>query len=363
LSDAAEPIELATVRPKENLDWGAVEAFVREHIDDLDPSPMDVMQFPHGSANLTYLIRFGDREFVLRRPPFGVIAPGAHDMKREYKVLSRLWRVWDKAARAYAFCDDHAVAGADFFVMERRTGVVVRNVIPASLARHADVGRRIGFALVDAMAELHQIDPAACDLSDLGKPDGYVERQVAGWKKRSDLAEEMAPPDHSLPEMDEIHSRLVAAMPAMSRVSIVHNDLKLDNVQFDPSDPDRVKTVFDWDMATLGDPLIDAGTLMQYWPDENDPDADRRNTQAHLATMGLASRSEVLERYQERTGFDLSALPWWEAFAFWKTATVVRQLFNRWARGESTDERMKLLGPRAPLLAQSATRVLDRAGL
>jgi aminoglycoside phosphotransferase (APT) family kinase protein len=194
--------------------------------------------------------------------------------------------------------------------------VVVRGELPADLARHQDAARRVGFALADAMAELHLIDPASCDLSDLGKPDGFVERQVAGWKKRSDLAEEMAPPEHSLPVMDEIHARLVATMPSMTRVSIVHNDLKLDNCQFHPADPDHVTSIFDWDMTTLGDPLIDLGTLVQYWPDPSDSEFTARNTQAGLALLALPTRAEIVERYRQRTGFDVAAVPWWEAFAY-----------------------------------------------
>lgn len=360
--ELTEPPEFSPVRPGEDLDWAAVDEFVRAGVAGL-VGTLEVFQFPNGSANLTYLLHYGPTELVLRRPPFGVIAPGAHDMKREFKVLSRLWRVWDKAPRAFVFCDDPAVAGSDFFVMERRTGVVIRSVVPEPLRGHEDVGRRMGFALVDAMAELHLIDPVAADLADLGRPDGFVERQVAGWKKRSDLAEEMAPSGHSLPMMESIHARLVAAIPAMSRVSIVHNDLKPDNCQFDPADPDRVKSIFDWDMATLGDPLIDLGTLVQYWPDPSDAQFAARASQAGLATMGLPTRAEIVARYASRTGFDVSAVPWWEAFAYWKTATVVRQLFNRWARGESTDERMSLLGPRAPLLVAAASAVLDGAGL
>ena len=183
---AEAPSEVTEVRPGEQLNWPAIEAWLRKALPaDLDlDGPLEVQQFPNGSANLTYLIRFGSTELVLRRPPFGTLAPGAHDMAREYKVLSRLWRVFDKAPRAYALCQDHEVAGADFFVMQRRRGEVIRGVIPPSMRHHRDVGHRIGLALVDAMAELHLIDPADCDLQDLGRPDGFVGRQVSGWRKR-----------------------------------------------------------------------------------------------------------------------------------------------------------------------------------
>jgi aminoglycoside phosphotransferase (APT) family kinase protein len=383
---AAEALpEVAPVRPGQVLDWAALEAWLTPRLIESTggappgtgaarasgapraagvagaaraSGPIEVLQFPNGAANLTYLLRIGSHELVLRRPPFGQLAPGAHDMKREYKVLSRLWRRFDRAPRAYLFCDDPAVLGADFFVMERRQGEVVRGVVPASMRGHPDVGRRIGLALVDAMADLHRLDPGECDLADLGKPQGFVERQVTGWAKRWELAKF----DPAPPLMDELSARLVRAMPPLSRVSIVHNDLKLDNCQFDPADPDRVTSIFDWDMTTLGDPLIDLGTLLNYWPDPQDPAWTDRASHPGLGQMGLPTRADLVARYAARTGFDVSAAPWWEAFALWKTAVVVQQLHRRWVRGESTDPRMATIADRIPALAESARAVLDQAG-
>jgi aminoglycoside phosphotransferase (APT) family kinase protein len=280
-------------------------------------------------------------------------------MRREHKVLSRLWRRFDRAPRAYAFCDDRSVLGADFFVMERRRGEVVRSAVPLSMRAHPDVGRRIGFALVDAMADLHSLDPAACDLADLGRPDGFVERQVSGWAKRWALARF----DDSPATMDALHRRLERSIPALSRASIVHNDLKLDNCQFAPADPDRVVSIFDWDMTTLGDPLIDLGTLLNYWPDPADPESAQRASNPGLARMGLPTRTEIIARYAMRAGADLSAIPWWEAFALWKTAVVVQQLHRRWVRGESTDPRMARIADRMPSLIAAAVAVLDEAGI
>ncbi len=321
--------------------------------------PIEVLQFPNGSANLTYLLRVGEREIVLRRPPFGQIAPGAHDMKREFKVLSRLWRHFDRAPRGYLFCDDAAVLGADFFVMERRRGEVVRETIPSALARHADAPRRLAAALVEAMAELHALDPAACGLGDLGRPDGFVDRQLDGWAKRWALAR----PDGASDQMDRIHERLARGKPAPSRASIVHNDLKLDNCQFSPESPDRVTSIFDWDMTTLGDPLVDLGTLLNYWPDATDTEATQRGTRPGLAHVGLPSRAEITARYAALTGADPAAARWWEAFALWKTVVVVVQLNRRWVRGESTDPRMAHIADRAPSLVTAARLVLDAGGL
>jgi aminoglycoside phosphotransferase (APT) family kinase protein len=355
MTSVVDPPEVAPVRPGEELDWPTLEAYLLGHLPELS-GPMTVLQFPSGSANLTYLLTFGDHELVLRRPPFGVVAPGAHDMKREYKVLSRLWRVFDRAPRAYLFCDDHSVIGADFVVMERRTGEVVRGHLPASMAPVPDAGRHIGFAVVDAMADLHLVDPVSCDLTDLGRPDGFVARQVAGWKTRWELVR----PDDGPAQMDELPERLAAQLPESTRPSIVHNDLKPDNCQFASGDPDRVKSIFDWDMTTLGDPLIDVGTLLNYWPDPSDPPGERRVSHEGMLTMGLPTRGEVTDRYAERTGIDVSAVGWYEAFAQWKTGVVIQQLHNRWKRGESTDPRMATIADRLPVLAENASRLLDR---
>ena len=366
MSDPAAPLEdpaaeLAPVRPGEQLDWAGFEAWLRPRLAEALPGVagrLEILQFPNGSANLTYLLRVGDRELVLRRPPMGEIAPGAHDMRREHKVLSRLWRHFDRAPRAYLFCDDRAILGADFFVMERRRGEVVRTVLPSSLRSLPDVGRRIGFALVDAMAGLHALDAAACDLADLGKPDGFVERQVSGWARRWALSRF----EDSPAAMDEIHARLARTMPPPRRASIVHNDLKLDNCQFAPGQPDRVTAIFDWDMTTLGDPLIDLGTLLNYWPDPGDPESGQRAGNPGLATMGLPTRAEIAARYAAQSGADVTAIRWWEAFALWKTAVVVQQLHRRWVRGESTDPRMAKIADRMPALIKAASAVLDEAG-
>jgi aminoglycoside phosphotransferase (APT) family kinase protein len=355
---AAPPAETAPVRPGEELDWASLEAYLRANLPELE-GPFAPLQFPNGSANLTYLLRFGGTELVLRRPPFGTVAPGAHDMKREYRVLSKLWTIFDRAPRAYLFCDDHSVIGSDFVVMERRVGEVVRNDVPLSMADHPDVARRISFALVDAMAELHLLDPAAADLATLGRPDGFVERQVTGWHTRWDLVR----PNDAPPEMDTLPHRLAASLPTPTRVSFVHNDLKLDNCQFDPANPDRVQSIFDWDMTTLGEPMIDLGTLLNYWPDPSDPpDAGRVSHQGMLA-MGLPTRAEIVERYTEQTGIDTSGARWYEAFAQWKTGVVIQQLHRRWEKGESTDPRMETIADRLPLLATTATRLLDELGV
>jgi aminoglycoside phosphotransferase (APT) family kinase protein len=351
------PPELAPVRYGEDLDWEALATYLRTHIADLD-GECRVLQFPNGSANLTYLLEFGERRLVVRRPPFGAIAPGAHDMRREYRTLSTLWQRFDKAPRAYLLCTDQEVVGSDFVVTEYRAGEVIWGVLPAPMASLPDCGRRVGTALVDALAELHRVEPASVGLADLGRPDGFLERQVSGWAKRWELA---ALPD-SEPLMPELGRRLAAAIPRPPAVAILHNDYKLDNCQFDPADPDRVKSIFDWDMATLGDPFVDLGILLNYWPDPSDTAEDRPLHYPGLEALGLPTRGEVVQRYAEQTGFDVGDVHWYEAFACWKTAVVLQQLFTRFVRGESTDPRMADRGPKVSPQARRALLILDRSG-
>jgi aminoglycoside phosphotransferase (APT) family kinase protein len=236
--------------------------------------------------------------------------------------------------------------------MERRTGVVVRARIPDELRRHPDVARRVSFALVDAMADFHDVDYEKADLADLRKPAGFSERQVAGWKKRWDAAK-----DVELPLFEAVHARLAASVAPAAGASLVHNDLKLDNCQFDPADPDRVKSIFDWDMTTLGDPLVDLGTLLGYWSEPGDG-ADRSPTNALTNQPGFPARRELAERYAARRDVPLERIAWYEAFAIWKTAVVLQQIYIRFVRGQTTDERFRLMGPRIPTLVQLAADVL-----
>ena len=368
------PVELAPVRPGEDLAWDRlapylVQAFAELGIE-LDPR-LSVQQFPNGSANLTYLLTFGDRDtsgsgpgerrLVLRRPPFGEIAPGAHDMRREHRVLSKLWRAYDRAPRAYVCCDDHEVVGADFVVSDYRSGEVIWAALPASMRDLDGAARRVGFAVVDALADLHLVDPSSVGLEQLGRPDGYLERQVAGWRHRWSLVagEGGGGPVDRL--MSDLGARLEATRPEPQRATLLHNDPKLDNCQFLPGRPDRVASVFDWDMATLGDPLADLGMLLNYWPDPADSDGDRPIHVPGMEHMGLPARAEVSARYAERTGLDLSGAWWYEAFATWKNAVVTQQLYQRFVRGESTDERMAQRGTYPPMLSARADRILRGA--
>jgi aminoglycoside phosphotransferase (APT) family kinase protein len=354
--------DLAAVRPGEELDWPALEAWLRSEFPGLD-GDFTVLQFPRGSANLTYQVRFDDTRLVVRRPPFGRLPKGGHDMGREYLVLSRLHRAYDRAPRALAHCTDPGVIGAEFFVSEYRPGIVVWDRIPSELSTEDDAGQRVGLAVVDALAELHDVDAAECGLAELGRSDGYLDRQLAGWSCRWDDVEGITLlPDAAATAttMREVADRLRARRPGAQRPGIVHNDFKIDNCQFAPGDVDRVYSVFDWDMATLGDPLCDLGTLLNYWPDHTLPEGDVRGFIAASAArdLPLPSRAEVVERYARSSRLDLEHVAWYEAFGCWKTALILQQLYARSVRGETRDERMRQRGEMVAPLARRALHLL-----
>lgn len=346
-------IEHGPVRSADELDWDAVSAYVRSRLDWLGPLT-SVRQFYNGSANLTYLLDFDCQRLVVRRPPFGHIAAGSHDMAREFRALSRLWQHYDRAPRAYLLCDDTTLVGASFLVVEYRQGQVVWGRVPPTMTHHQDVARRLAFAVVDALAELHLLDPNAAGMSDLGRPVGFLNRQLAGWRKRWQATSQSA----EVAEVERVAEALAAGVPDSQRVALLHNDFKIDNCQFDPGDPDRVKSVFDWDMATIGDPLVDLGIMLNYWPDPSESGDDPPIHPAGQETMGLPARAEIVEHYASVTHFDVEALRWYEAFGCWKTAIAVAHLYDRYLRGDSHDERQASKGQYVASLARRAGTIL-----
>lgn len=351
MDDVTTTPEITEVRPGEELDWDSLEAYLRAQLPQA-VGEFSVLQFPNGSANLTYLVRFGDLQFVVRRPPFGVIATAAHDMRREHTVLSRLHAAYPRAPLGLHYCADESVIGAHFLVSEYRSGVVVWDHVPEVLRVGADAGHRIGLAVVDALADLHLVDANECGLGDLGRPDGYLRRQVAGWQGRWE-----AVALDSRGAMDRVGELLARHLPDSGRPALVHNDFKVDNCQFTPGAPDAVTSVFDWDMATLGDPLTDLGTLLNYWPDGPEP----AEGVPGLEHLGLPARDEVVARYATRTGQHLrrSDVTWYEAFGCWKTAVILQQLYVRYVRGETSDDRMAARGQQVDRLAERALALAE----
>lgn len=348
--------ELAPIRSDEDFDHAKLEAYLKAEIPGL-AGPIEILQFPGGHSNLTYLAKFGPRELVVRRPPLGPIAPKAHDMGREFKVLSRLSDTFPAAPRAYAYCEDPSILGAPFLVMERRRGVVIRNAWPPELPDEPALRRRISESMADTLAALHRLDYKAAGLEDFGKPEGFVDRQIEGWAGRWDRAK-----TREVKGIGEIIAWLRAKKPASPVASLIHNDFKLDNVMLDPADPGRIASIFDWEMSALGDPLIDLGTTMAYWAHVFIPAADGRRL-LPTQVQGFFTREEFLARYGEKTGFDLSAMGFYEAFALFKNAVVLEQIYVRFVRGQTKDKRFEVLGFLVEPLIKKALELAEASGL
>ncbi len=317
--------------------------------------PMTVRQFSGGNANLVYLLTFADRSYVLRRPPFGRLAPGSHDMSREYRVLSRLHAVFPLAPAVFVLCEDPDVIGAPFLVMEYRASTVIRRDLPAPLAQDPAACERLGNAIIDTLADLHGVDAASAGLSDLGNPDGFLVRQVQGWERRW-----AAVADGPRPDMDRVLRWLTDNLPASGAASVLHNDFKLDNMLLDPADPSRCIGVVDWDMCTRGDPLVELGFLMNYWGEAGDPPEWLEAASMPTWHPGFPSRAEALRRYAARTGFDMAALDWHLVFGPWKLAVILQQIWARYQRGESRNPRFSTFGQRVDTLIRKADRLISR---
>jgi aminoglycoside phosphotransferase (APT) family kinase protein len=340
--------DVAPVRPDEQLDARVVAEYLRNRVPGGD-QPLEILQFPGGHANLTYCLRFGDREYVLRRPPLGPVAPKSHDMVREYRALAALGPHYAPAPRVYVLCEDPAVIGAPFFVMERRHGVVVRLSIPPEITDGPAVRRRIGEAAIDALADLHRVPTSDPAVAALGKPEGFVERQIRGWADRWQRAK-----TEELASMEALAAWLLAHMPPPQPAAVVHNDFKLDNMMLDAGDPGRVVAVLDWDMTTLGDPRIDLGTLLGYWPEASDPPARLAIAMQPTYLEGFPTRAEIVERYAARSGRDVGAIAFFETFALFKLAVVLQQIYVRFVRGQTKDERFAAMGESVRRLAEIA---------
>jgi len=340
--------ELIPVRPDEGLDAARLEPWLAGKLPGAEGA-LELGQFGGGHANLTYLLRYGETEFVLRRPPLGPIAPSSHDMSREHRVLANLWRVYPLAPRSYVFCADESVIGAPFHVMERRRGIVIRTELPQRFQGDPDLARRIGETIVDAFADLHKVDPGGAGLSELGRPEGFVERQLTGWTKRWHAAKEADDP-----RLDAVAAWLEAHRPPAQAVSLLHNDPKLDNMIVGAEDPARAVAVLDWDMCTRGDPLMDLGYLLTFWGEASDPEPWIMAASMPTWREGFPTRAEAVARYAEKTGFDLSQAQWYHVFGTFKIAVVLQQIYIRFVRGQTQDQRFAVFGDRVAALIDKA---------
>jgi aminoglycoside phosphotransferase (APT) family kinase protein len=345
------------VRVGEELPLERLTAYLKEHLPEFD-GPLTVEQFPAGHSNLTYLLRCGTKELVLRRPPFGNQVKTAHDMGREFRVLSRLSSVYAPAPRPYAYCEDESVIGSPFYLMERRRGLVVRKHLPPEISVSAEMARRLSTALIDNLALLHALDPQAAGLGDLGKPEGYVRRQVTGWASRYAQAR-----TQDVPAMERIALWLNEHTPPETGAAIIHNDYKYDNLILSAEDPTKIVAVLDWEMATLGDPLMDLGTTLGYWVEAGDPEDLRLAAMGPTALAGSLTRGELVERYAEQTGRPVSNPLFYYCFGLFKIAVIVQQIYARFVRGHTQDPRFARLDQLVAILARQADVALHRNSL
>ncbi len=359
MSDADLPRE---VRREDAFDEGALAGFLRKTFPADFAAPGDVAgpgvsisQFPGGHSNLTYLVRFAGREMVLRRAPRGVEVKSAHDMRREFDVLSALSPVYSKAPKALAYCEDASVIGAPFYLMERVSGPILRaSTPPAGVDLPPERMRALSEALVDGLAELHSLDVSAGPLAALGKPAGYAARQVSGWTGRWQRAK-----TEEAPHLDAAAAWLAAHVPAAGRPALLHNDYKYDNLVLDPAGPTRIAAVLDWEMATLGDPLLDVGTTLGYWIDPDDADEVRALPFGATLVPGNLPRAGVAERWAERTGRDASAVLFAYVYGLFKIAVIAQQIFRRFTLGHTQDPRFGALIHGVRILGRQSARALD----
>ena len=347
--DAAKP-----VRAGEELDLARLEPYLRERLPAWD-GPLTLTQFPGGHSNLTYLLQLGETQVVLRRPPFGSKVKTAHDMGREHRILSRLHAVYAKAPRALLYCEDLAVVGAPFYVMERVRGVVLRGTRPKGVDLDEITMRRLSESTVDGLGELHAVDYAAAGLGDLGHPEGYVKRQVDGWSERYVKSR-----TDDIPEMETVARWLADHQPRREpTATLIHNDFKYDNLVLDPAELTTIRAVLDWEMATVGDPLMDLGTTLGYWIDPDDPEPMRVLPFGPATLPGNLKRLEVVERYARVTGRDVGDVLFYYAYATFKVAVIAQQIYYRYKQGLTSDERFAAMISGVQILASQAARAVE----
>jgi aminoglycoside phosphotransferase (APT) family kinase protein len=347
--------QLRPVRDEDAFDLARIDSFLKAHIDGLEGAPK-VAQFPGGASNLTYLISYADRELVLRRPPAGAKAKAAHDMLREARIISALRGSYPYVPAILARCDDATVIGSDFYVMERLRGSILRRDLPAELGLDAEGVRKLCIAFIDRLIELHRIDVAGAGLQDLGKGEGYIARQVAGWSERYRQAM-----TEGADACEDVMAWLAAHQPAHDNAScIIHNDYRFDNVVLDPEDPLRVIGVLDWEMATIGDPLMDLGGSLAYWVQADDDPVFQSFRRQPTHESGMLTRREVIAYYGQKSGLDVSAFGFYEVFGLFRLMVIIQQIYRRFALGQTSNPQFAGFGDAARYMGQRCRRVIQK---
>ena len=345
-------------REGEELDLKIIGDFLKQNIPDLD-GELVVTQFPSGYSNLTYLLEMGGRELILRRPPFGAknIKAG-HDMGREYKILSKLNEVYPQAPKPYIYTEDESIMGCPFYVMERKKGIILRRKPPKGLEISPETATKLSESTVENLVAIHKVDYAAIGLADMGKPEGFLKRQVDGWSERYEKAK-----TDDIPEVGPVVEWCKKNIPESPTPTLIHNDYKFDNLVLDPDDITKIIGVLDWEMSTIGDPLLDLGVTLSYWVEKNDPPDLRMSSTLCTDMEGIYTRREVVDRYAELTGCDTSRLPFYFAFALFKLSVIAQQIYYRYAMGYTKDERFKLLLGGVKILNKYALKVVETGNI
>jgi aminoglycoside phosphotransferase (APT) family kinase protein len=340
------------LREEDAFDAAAVTTWLSSRVDGLGDL-LEVRQYPGGASNLTYLLRFADRELILRRPPRGQKAKSAHDMQREYLVQSKLRPVYPYVPNVLALCTDPAVLGSDFYVMERIDGLILRGDLPEGITLSEQDARSLAFRTFDRLIELHEVDAEAAGLGDLGKGAGYVERQVRGW---SDRYRRARTPD--VPEAEEVMAWLAANQPGDVRICVIHNDFRFDNVVLDAPDTLGVVGVLDWEMATLGDPLMDLAGSVAYWIEAGDDEVAQtlRRQPSHLP--GMPTRRELVDYYCERMGLSADNWTFYEVFGRFRLAVIMQQIYFRYREGQTHNPAFQHFGRFVEYLISRARKAI-----
>lgn len=341
------------VRPGEELDAARLTAWLGGRLA-AGSGGIGISQFPHGHSNLTYLVQAGGEEYVLRRPPFGNVVKTAHDMGREFRMLEALAPVFPEAPRPVLFCDDPQILGAPFYLMERRKGIVLRRELPAGFDLPPALADRLSASGVDTLVRLHGVDHRAAGLGSVGRPEGYVARQVRGWGERYAAAA-----TEQIHEMDSVARWMAERIPAECDATVIHNDFKFDNLLLDPDDPARVVAVLDWEMATVGCPLMDLGTSLAMWIEARDPKELLAAAMGPTHHPGMWSRERLAETYAERSGRSVDGIAFHYTFGLFKVAVIVQQIYARYRRGLTGDPRFAGLDRMVVVLARQAARAAE----
>jgi len=349
--------ETTAIRTGEEIDAERLKTFLRTSL--LIPlEELGITQFPAGSSNLTYLVTVGQDEFVLRRPPFGSTVKTAHDMRREFDVLSKLSAVYSPAPKPLLFCSDEAVIGSEFYLMERRQGLIIRGRLPELLESSNALQRSVCSSFINNLSVLHSLDYEAAGLGELGQPEGYCRRQVEGWTKRYFAAKT---DEHS--ELEAAIVWLNANIPPESGASLIHNDYKFDNVMLDPNDLTKITAVLDWEMVTVGDPLMDLGTTLGYWMSKDAGDEMMDMPFNPRVLMENISRGELVAMYGEASGRDVSNILFYYVFGTFKVAVIAQQIYARYVRGFTKDERFAHFNHFVAALGRIATLSIGRGAM